>query len=397
MATGQRIAVRVSVALLAAARIAALAAAMLAFAAPARADCFSDLVNAIGNTANAIDSPACQKALSESAIVVSGLTVAFAAYPNLATQVCNAVNDFQQLQGLLQLPELQDAMIAMDGFNPVDFAQCACDLNQGISQVPNDVASCVEGLLCDAQNAVFPGSCVGCTPSPPAVADCAATNADCETASTNNIYTNPTAQQLTCTGTGPQGQSTFLAGPNGVYIPGAGIPAVQQVTSSTGTSVIGTRDSCGSISYCFCPKPMVPTWTPDAPENFTNPNNCTVCQGNAPWYIFSCNCPGGTHPDPSGLTVEGISVCLCDGTTNQVANLSSEALFGPCPPPACPTGQVRPSGMGKCVTPCSNPTMGMTPDGACCDPNLVTDCGQCCPQGSTPEPNGTCFTPGQTQ
>src|ERR1700692_1805080 len=65
MAAGERIAQDVSGPLLALARGAALAAAMFAYAAPARADC-SDVVNGVVNTASALDSPQCQTAFAES-------------------------------------------------------------------------------------------------------------------------------------------------------------------------------------------------------------------------------------------------------------------------------------------------------------------------------------------
>ena len=41
---------------------------------------------------------------------------------------------------------------------------------------------------------------------------------------------------------------------------------------------------------------------------------------------------------------------------------------------------------------CTKPGEVMTPDGVCCDPNNVAECGQCCGDGMVPDPaNGTCM------
>src|ERR1700693_355059 len=98
MAAGERIAQDVSGLLLALARGAALAAAIsvlaaFVFSARARADCLSDIVNAVMNTANALDSPECQTAFAESSLVTTGLTAAFEADQNLANQICNDISN----------------------------------------------------------------------------------------------------------------------------------------------------------------------------------------------------------------------------------------------------------------------------------------------------------------
>jgi hypothetical protein len=130
---------------------------------------------------------------------------------------------------------------------------------------------------------------------------------------------------------------------------------------------------------------MTWTWVCDASLDY----NCSV-NGE---QIFACVCPKGTHADPSGKLVNGISVCLCD-TTNQQADLRPDS-FQMCP--ACPTGEVQASATGKCVAACAKNEV-ITPDGTCCDPNKVTYCGQCCPPGMTPDPAlGTCTKPGQIQ
>ncbi len=397
MTVGRRIARRVSATLL-------VATYALMPVAPARADpgcSLGDIVNGLVSTVGSLTSGECAAACADgvgcgvAAGIAAGLgAVAAGTNQNSVNTFCtdlnNAVGDISTIQNALSSAgisqDLTDAILnALNGIgDPLSVAQCGCSLEQGANQVGSNLGSCFaefEQGLCQAMN--FGQSCT-CTPPAPVLADCAQSNTNCDS---NN--TDPA-----CVGGGPGGGS-IVAGydPNTQTIQNISpYPPAQQVSNSAGTAVSIANTGCGGISYCFCPKPMVPTWTLDIPENNLNPNNCIACANHFPWYIFSCNCPSGTHPDPSGKTVGGVPVCICDGTTNEVANLSSEALFGMCPPPNCPTGQVRLSGVGKCVTPCSDPTKGMTEDGACCDPSQMSSCGTCCPPGTVPDPaTGACL------
>lgn len=87
MAIGERIAADVSGPLFRQARRAVLTSAIFvlvafAFSTRAQADCLSDIVNAVENTASALDSPQCQTAFAESSLVTTGLTAALEADHN---------------------------------------------------------------------------------------------------------------------------------------------------------------------------------------------------------------------------------------------------------------------------------------------------------------------------
>jgi hypothetical protein len=309
---------------------------------------------------------------------------------NIINQINNGSDDANTVVGALQqaagsaigqdlLNELSTAVSAVA--DPLGIAQCACGVEQGLGQLGSDFGACLQDFLC-AGDALLGSPCT-CTAPPPIVADCSQANTNC--GDWNDA-------DPACEG-GANNAPTLLAGNNGSNI--AGYTPVTVSKSSAGTLVTGGGDGsdgnghCAPVYYCFCPAPMVPTWTFDYPYAV---NNGFQAEGSQ-FYIFSCDCPSGTHADPSGTTVGGASVCLCDAT-NQQANFSPDNLLGMCPPPACPTGQVRLSGNGNCVTPCSNPSDGMTFDGACCNPAQLTSCGTCCPAGTTPDPaNGTCIPP----
>src|SRR5271169_3948879 len=242
MATGRRIAPNLSVALLAAARVAVLAAAMLTFAAPARADCFSDIANAIANTTNAIGSPECQSALSESAEVVAVFTGALSADQNLANQICNAVGDVNKLQGLIPV----SVTSVLDGLDPVDFAECACDLSQGIGQVPGEVLSCVQGLICGIQNDIGFGGC-SCQPPPPDAANCTpppgCANNSAPQSQCGNILLEDTGQS-------PQPVWSKQLTDGSWYV----------LDATDGWD--GKSPSCTADRYCLCPAPLVVVKTP---------------------------------------------------------------------------------------------------------------------------------------
>ena len=405
MAAGRRIAWTVGVAV--------IGAAALLRPTAARADCsLSDIANAISATVGSFTTGACASACADGVGcgIAGGMAGVLAAISqdtagNFCSQVQTAINDLQNissdataLQGILGPLGLSSLVsfvgdAASAGVDPLNVAACACSLDQGIGALGNDLGSCVQEALCDV-GAIFGQSC-SCSPPPPIVADCAQSNTKCD---------NWNNSDPACQGGNSQGQPTILQG----YDSGSQTiqnispyaPA-QQYQNSGGTLVTVNYGSCGGIAYCYCPKPMVPKWTEDGPQNINNPNNCGVCANHYPWAIFSCDCPDGTYAatDASGAEklVNGIPLCLCNNT-NQPANFDPQSFTGMCPPPACPIGQVRLSGNGSCVTPCSDPSKGMTMDGACCDPNQVTACGQCCPVGYVPDPaTGTCLPKQVTQ
>src|ERR1700687_5028552 len=174
MAAGERIAHDVSAPVSLLARRAVLAAAIFVSTAffladRARADCLSDVVNAVENTASALDSPQCQTAFAESSPLTTGLTAAFEADQNLANQVCNALSDVNSW-----LPAIpQDIQSELGALNPIDFATCACSMYQGIGQLPNEAVSCIQGLICGlSQLRGFGRPCKTCQQPPPLPANC---------------------------------------------------------------------------------------------------------------------------------------------------------------------------------------------------------------------------------
>jgi hypothetical protein len=388
MAAGERIAQDVSGPLFAPARCAALAAAILflaafVFDARARADCLSDIVNAVTNTASALDSPQCQTAFSESSLLTTGLTAAFEADQSLANQVCNALSDVNSW-----LPGIPAAIQAELGpLNPIDFATCACSLYQGVGQLPNEAVQCIQGLICDiSQFAGLGNPCQTCQQPPPVPANC--TPPDC-TNWRNDASLNSTCSNLLEYNTG---------GPNQGYFP------VNETNEPDGSTIIitgidtGALTTCNPGQYCVCPSPMtvgnVQEYDPS---------------GNSTWYYKTCQCPPTTKAlKPSGPLAY---VCICDSTglpavppdwgqpTDPGGN-NLNPTHSICPTPLtgvpCPVaGQIRVSN-NKCVAPCTKPGEVMTPDGVCCDPNNVAACGQCCGPGLVPNPaNGTCM-PNQT-
>jgi hypothetical protein len=398
MATGERIAADIGGPLFARARRAVLTSAIFvlvafAFSARAQADCLSDIVNAVENTASALDSPQCQTAFAESSLVTTGLTAALEADHNLADQICNALNDATQLGSLIP-PQIVNALGPL---SPLDFATCACSMYQGIGQLPNEAVSCIQGFICGlSQLAGLGNPCQTCQQPAPVPADC--TPPDC-TNWRNDPSLNSACSNLLEYNTG---------GPNQGYFP------VQQTQEPDGSTIIvtgidtGHLTTCNPGQYCVCPSPMtvgnVQEYDPS---------------GNSTWYYKTCQCPTAAdrNNDPSqgtkALKPSGplAYICICDSTglpavppdwgqptTPGGNNLNPTHSI--CPTPLtgvpCPVaGQIRVSN-NKCVAPCTKPGEVMTPDGVCCDPNNVAECGQCCGDGMVPNPaNGTCM-PNQT-
>jgi hypothetical protein len=399
MAIGRRIALVLSVTLVA-------AWATLFPVAPARAGCsLDDVLNSLENALSSIGSSSCAAACSDgvgcgaAAAVVAVLAGVSADagqgsvnsfcgdISNLLQQVNNGSDDANSVVNALQqatgssigqdvLSQLSSAVGSVA--DPLGVAQCACGVEQGIGQLGSSFGACLQDFLC-AGDALLGSPCT-CTAPPPVMANCSQSNANCAS--------------WTDTDPACQGQNSILAGSGGSNIPG--YEPVHVSTNAGGTLVTTGGDSsdgaghCSPVTYCFCPAPMVPTWTFDYPWVVNNGWNVDASQ----FYIFSCACPSGTHMAANSPV--GLSSCLCDSTN--LPAIFGESLVGMCPPPACPTGQVRLSPTSACVTPCSDPSEGMTFDGACCNPAQLTSCGTCCPPGTTPDPtSGTCNPPQKIQ
>jgi hypothetical protein len=404
MATGERIAADISGPLLALARGSALASAILASvlfipAEPAHAgdDCASEIVNAVVNTASALDSPQCQTAYAESSAVTTGLTFALSSDPNLANQICNALSDATTLKGLIP----PDILTELGPLSPIDMATCACSVYQGVGQLPNDVVSCIEQAICSVSELFGLGNpCATCQQPPPVQANCTPP-ADC-----SNVQNDPSLYQ-SC-----QNILQYnTEGPNDGYFP---VQETQAPDGSwvvvTGISGSGALKTCDPGQYCICPSPMTLVNVREYDPS-----------GNSNWWYVTCQCPTaadrnndpsqGTKPlKPSGPLAY---VCICDSTglpavppdwgqpvTPGGNNLNPTHSICPVPLTGVPcpiAGQIRVNN-SKCVAPCTKPGEVMTPDGVCCDPNNVAECGQCCGDGMDPNPaNGTCMPNRTTQ
>lgn len=291
--------------------------------------------------------------------------------------LCNDLNAGQQDVGTIG-QWLANAGVSQDvtgeilalGGPVLSVLECGCSLEQGIDQLASDVGAC----LCDLVSWVPGVNCNNCTPPPPVQANCALPTTCFAGSSDPACQMNNT---LPGCGTGPFNTticpSNEQDGPGGAF-----------VSTQTGDP------NCPTLLYCYCPKPLVPTWTsvPPMPGSFNNPSATGV---------FTCACPDGTYQTG---TAGGIPICLCDYTNQppKVGDTPQEQcpfnLLGqPCPQ----SGQIRVAN-GKCVAPCSGSSEVMTPDGVCCDPNQVSSCGQCCPSGMIPDPaNGTCTPLQSTQ
>ena len=391
MGAGQSIAARVSAAVLA-------AAAMLLPLTAAKADNCSvqDLWNGIDSTVSAVASGACLSACADGAGCVAAAAVA-AGLGGVATdssqgtvnQFCSAVqtavNDAQNAgsgvgaiqnalgQAGISAQDLTGPILgALNGLaDPLNIAQCGCSLEQGLGQLGGDVLACFQDVICGLQSDLGWGGC-GCHPPAPVAANCAAPAYCADSPAQANL---------------PECQGVIMEAPSNP-------PSYFTHTTQNGEVIVDVVDGwdgssywCSPDRYCFCPDPLKLT---PVPVNYL---------GNGA-VMFTCQCPGGTTP--AAKTGPGAEICICQNT-GLVAVPPVKSTYNPeavaCPIPLtgipCPNGQTRIN--DKCVTPCSDPTKGMTTDGACCDPTQVTSCGMCCPPGTTPEANGTCMPPGKTQ
>ena len=394
---------------------AALVGALIALAQanPARAGCnIDDIVNAIVGTVSTSLTSACISACGTggtgsctASVLMTGALFAAAGATsdnggqanvnsfcsemnNLLNPVSSGVKDAKSVVSALQAAGInvsQDLVDALnDAASPIAVAKCACGSEQSLNQLGADAGACLQDFACGIQS--LWGQYCSCTPVPPIFANCSQSLTQCNCLHTAN--NNQCANQPACLGQ--------------VGVPILTDDPFTKTPSSAGTlvTVPGGKVNaqfCPPTALCFCPLPMVPTWTPDESWAAWNAWSGNVSAGTPPPQIFSCNCPAGSDPDPSGATVNGISVCVCNNTGNPIMAGYAATLDNPCPtplvPPNCPVGQPGPN-----CTPTCPQGQTVRPDGTCCDPLQVTSCGKCCPSGTTPDPvSGGCNRPPQIQ
>lgn len=372
-------------------RAAAIIAATLLLAAPARAGCNpSDIFNDAKDTFTGLQScvSACATGVGcgAAAFMTSVLGgVAAEGGQGAVDSFCSqaeGVNDVDKIIGYLKsaggssLGQVADVLNSAGSVSSV--VKCACDTEQGAGSLGSDIGKCVENLLCGLQEDLGMEPC-NCTRPGPQVANCAAVDlkkCDAE----GSIYEQ--WHDPACIAPGSISNTNWKCeNTGGTMTPWQ--PTVSCTTTSEGTFVRKLPPSaegtgCDPVQYCFCPAPMKADW-----RQVPNPGS------EYDRYVFACECPDGTHP--AGTMPNGISACLCDNTNQPPIFPPLIAPQGICPPPACPAGQVRLDGTGNCVTPCSDPKQGMAFDGSCCNPAQMTTCGQCCPPDTIPDAkSGTC-------
>lgn len=348
----------------------------------------NDLINALGNVLGSIGSPVCLSACSDG--VGCGVAVGIAATltgiaadssQGEVTNVCNAIqnalktvrkgqDDTNYLTQLLQQAgvsagAIQQITSVLGSVTSVlGVASCACSMEQGVNSLGADIGACIQDALCSLDDLI--GNPCTCTAPPPVQDNCSLPLNACGYFDKN----------MAC-----QGEGTILRGPSG-YTPVSVITEPGGTFVSTGGDSSDGHGHCSPVQFCFCPKPMVPTWIMDRARD-----------SSGQFSIFTCQCPAHTH---SAGVVGGIPMCLCDGTN--LAMQPPGSLLGMCPPPSCPTGHVMIG--NKCVADCANPSQVLLASGQCCNPAQVTSCGECCPAGQAPDPKtGSCvrsLTPVET-
>jgi hypothetical protein len=221
-----------------------------------------------------------------------------------------------------------------------------------------------------------------CSPPPPVQANCALPS-NCFTGSSDpacqaglqggNVIFGCNSFDAN-SGIGPHCTGNEQDGPTGAFV----------------STHLGSDPNCGQLLYCFCPKPMVPVWTQPPSTGIFDPFATSV---------FTCQCPSGTYQPKSKsgqpLTQAGVPVCLCDYTNQppKATDDPSKQCDINLVKNSCPANEIL---VGtKCVQECP-PNEGMTLQGACCDPALISSCGQCCPSNTVPDPaTGGCTPPRQ--
>jgi hypothetical protein len=398
-------------------RIGALAAMLLLLPVAVRADCtVSDLFNSLDSAVGALLSPACGAACSTGVgcfaagavdVVLEGMSSeSEGKAQGQINQFCSAVGDAingvnsgtdkaNTVAGLVKNVDasagksLQQALesAGSDVLSVLGAAQCGCELYQGLGQLGDFLGACIKDALCALDNAIFSEPCQ-CIAPPPILANCSPSAVPC-----TDLRSDPNDPQGKLVV--PAACNTTIAWPDQE---GSAKPRITQGPdgSQLVTLDLGSSDAsghCAPKEYCYCPSPMKVTINP------------VYINGVKQEYgIVLCNCPDGTHAAP-GYTgsngnqpsgpVASLTYCICNNTGKPMAT-GPDLPFGNCPTigtdNGCPQGQI--SIGSKCVTPCADPSKGMTADGKCCDPAQISSCGQCCPPGTTPDPKtGGCLPP----
>jgi hypothetical protein len=158
MATGQRIALALRVALIAAVLV-------LLPRRPSRADGCSldDLWNSIDSASSVITSGACASACADTgsagciaaAAITAGLGAAAAsqgqgAISSFCNQVNNAQSNIGSVQSRLTGAGVSQSVVGVLGSigDPLSVVQCSCDLEQGIDGIANAVGACFQDVIC---------------------------------------------------------------------------------------------------------------------------------------------------------------------------------------------------------------------------------------------------------
>ena len=362
----------------------ALSLAFLPFGSAAAQSCSpQDWWNALSTAGTVFTSGACASACADSAgagceaaVAVGAGLGAVAAGSNqgnvgtFCSAVSNAQNaggDANTIQGLLSQAGISSQAIldALNGIaDPLNVAQCGCQLEQGIDALGGQLVACLQTAICGLQQDLGWGGCA-CTPPAPVAANCSAPSYCATSAAASN---------------NPECSGILLGTPSNP-------PSVTTKQLANGTFVLNNVDGwdgksqyCTPDTYCFCPAPLTLTQIP-------------VSYSGDGTVMYTCQCPSNTKPlAPSGPLSQ---VCICNNTgLPAVPPVKSTVnpTASDCPIPLtgipCPNGQIRVK--DKCVAPCAANQV-MTPEGACCAPNHVSACGQCCPPGTVPNlANGSC-------
>jgi hypothetical protein len=388
---------------------AAVLAAMILAASPARADCsLKDIWNAVTGTITATKTcfSLCAGGNEAGCYAAAYLDVVLfmiaasgsdtgkgqeivnefcSQAPAKAKEIADKTKIGAKIADLLKQvdPSIKDSVLGelAEVLNSVAAAEtvlkCSCETEQGTAGLGTEIAICIEAGICAVEE-LLGGSCPTCDRLPASQAQCAAINKTCETIPVRKWKEHPECKNI-----GAGSITSFSK--DGSYLSQTYREdwAATVTTTSEGTlaTYYPSSNACNQgIRWCACPAPMVPKWVWYGDTS-----------GGYHEYTFACNCPEGAHP--GALLPSGISECICDDT-NIRADFNS--LLGMCPGKACPPGQTRLGGdkTKPCVTPCSDPTQGMGFDGTCCNPAQMTTCGKCCPAGTIPNAGtGACEKP----
>jgi hypothetical protein len=327
----------------------------------------TDIGNALQNTYNGFTNGQCAAACDDpvtcalavwATVLVGGMGSQSQGFCNAVSQASNwtgnAASDTQSAKNLLNqagssFASQFESYLNSLGSTAADIASvetpftCACSIAAGLGQTFSDLGSCVESALCSLTNwlsSVTNGWISSCT------------------GSISIDWGN--CNQLSCAPAGSDGCPILCNSAKTVCFQPCG----------------------GVVGACSCPPPMVLGTA--GPENPTG----------GVYQTLSCNCPAGTHAPPNAGGV--VSICICD-KTGLVAQPPSNPT-GMCPIPLtgipCPKGQTNYQGTCRPTCPAGQAPLA---NGLCCAPSQASSCGQCCPNGQSPDPRtggcGQAFTP----